>query len=299
MLAQTAAANSALKSSINNTFILIAMITLPAVIAVFLTGLLLNLRERRMADNKLKELTQRIIDTQEEERTRIARELHDGISQHLVGVRYVLDLAQHRVRNSTRDAYATIERGTRALNGAIKEIRRISHDLRPGILDDLGLKSALKALTENFSERTGIQVELNAVSLKNMLPSDAKTALYRVAQEALSNIERHANASRVTINLTCRPSGLRMTITDNGQGFDFTNELKNQSGSRELEGNPPSTRSTAIRNVKKGLGLRNMQERMSHFSGTLGLQSSANGTILTARLPRSILRLPKNEKAPA
>jgi len=269
VVSQSAAANSTLKSSIDRTFILVAVITLPAVIAVFLTGLLLNLRERRMADSKLKELTQRIIDTQEEERARIARELHDGISQNLVGVRYVLDLAQRRVKNGAQDALATIERGTKGLNGAIKEVRRISHNLRPGVLDDLGLTSALKTLTHNFSERTGIEVELNSVAIRNVLPADAKTALYRVAQEALSNIERHANATRVKIVIDSNRSGLTMVISDDGCGFEKTATNADKAG--------PS-----------GLGLRNMQERMDHFYGTLRVKSSAHGTILTARLPRSI-----------
>ncbi len=302
VLTQTEAANLALKSSIDSTFIVIAMITLLAVVVVFLTGLFLNLRERRMADHKLKELTQRIIDTQEEERARIARELHDGISQHLVGVRYLLDLAQRRVKNGTDDAYATIERGTKGLSGAIREVRRISHDLRPGILDDLGLRSALIALTENFSERTGIIVKLNSVSFKNLLPADAKTALYRVAQEALSNIERHSNANKVTIDLTAKPSGLRMTIIDNGHGF-IDKDFKARGFKKETK---PSGRvfsapqkSSTTSNLITGLGLRNMEERMSHFSGTLNVQSSPNGTILTARLPRSILRSSPEKRVPA
>jgi len=269
VVSQSAAANSKLKSSIDRTFVLVAVITLPAVIAVFLTGLLLNLRERRMADSKLKDLTQRIIDTQEEERARIARELHDGISQNLVGVRYVLDLAQRRVRNGAHDALATIERGTKGLNGAIKEVRRISHNLRPGVLDDLGLTSALKTLTRNFSERTGIEVELNSVAIRNVLPADAKTALYRVAQEAISNIERHANATRVTIDIDSNRSGLTMVIADDGCGFE-------------------KTAASTDKAAPAGLGLRNMQERMAHFSGTLSVKSTSGGTILTARLPRTI-----------
>jgi len=280
VVSQSAEANDKLKSSINRTFVLVAMITLPAVIAVFLTGLLLNLRERRMADSKLKDLTQRIIDTQEEERARIARELHDGISQNLVGVRYVFDLAQRRVKNGAQDALATIERGTRGLNAAIKEVRRISHNLRPGVLDDLGLTSALKTLTHNFSERTGIKVELNSVAFKNLLPADAKTALYRVAQEALSNIERHANATKVTFDLSSNRSGLRMIIADDGCGFE--------KSARDSDQTMPG-----------GLGLRNMQERMSHFCGTLSIQSSSGGTILTARLPRTIYLARAKEVEPA
>jgi two-component system NarL family sensor kinase len=265
VIEQTANADEELRENINRTFIIIALITVPAVIAVFLTGIFLNLHERKMADEKLKLLTQRIIDTQEEERSRIARELHDGISQNLVGVGYVLDLAKHKVKNSENDALETIEKSTKNLGDAIKEVRRISHDLRPSLLDDLGLGAALESLTSGFSEHTGINVKLKTVAFKNLLPDDAKTALYRVAQEALTNIERHANASEVNINIISNQNGLEMIIADNGNGF-----LDNK--------NKKST----------GLGLRNMMERMEHFSGSLKVQTDASGTKLIATMPISI-----------
>lgn len=278
VIAQTAAANAELKSRINHTFIIVALITVPAVIAVFLTGIVLNLRERRLADDKLKELTQRIIDTQEEERARIARELHDGISQNMVGVRYVFDLAIRKVRDGTPDALSTMERGAEGLNNAIKEVRRISHDLRPGLLDDLGLTAALEGLTNNFTERTGISVDLVSVPFKNLLPADAKTALYRVAQEAFTNIERHARASHVDLRITSNRTGLQMVIADDGHGFDANSDAQR-------------LRTTG------SLGLRNMQERLEHFGGELDVRTSASGTILTARLPKSIYLSQNQEPA--
>lgn len=273
IVAQTATANSELKSSIDQTFFLIAIITLVTIIAVYIAGLLLNLRERTMNNSKLKELTQRIIDTQEEERTRIARELHDGISQNLIGVRYVLDLAKHKVETNAGDALATIERGATNLGTAIKEVRRISHDLRPGILDDLGLRAAIEELTKNFTQDTGINVKVTSTPFKNLLPQDAKTALYRVAQEALTNIERHSKASIVTIAFTTDPKGIAMIITDNGIGLNRT-----------------TTRNKKAKTV--GLGLKNMQERMLNFSGSLTLNSNRNGTVLRAFLPRSVCITP-------
>ena len=279
IIAQTASANDELKSSIDQTFFLIAIIMLLAIITVYIVGLLLNLRERAMSDNKLKHLTQRIIDTQEEERTRIARELHDGISQNLIAVRYVLDLARHKVKNGASDALATIERAAANLGLAIKEIRRISHDLRPGMLDDLGLSSALEELTHHFSQNTKIKVKLNTVSIKNLLHTDAKTALYRVAQEALTNVERHSGATRVQIDLSSSAKGVEMTIADNGTSNPFNNGSSSQPGNA-------------------GLGLRNMQERMEHFSGALIVRSSPKGTTLTAKLPRSIYLHQKGKKKP-
>lgn len=262
VFAQTAAAEADLRSHINTTFIIVAAITVPLVVAVFLASFLITLHERRLADTRLKALTQRVIDTQEEERARIARELHDGISQSMVAARYVLDLAAAKVRSGAADASETIERGAAGLNSAIKEVRRISHDLRPGLLDDLGLSAALEGLTDSFSERTGITVDLKAVAFKNVVLPEGKTALYRVAQEALTNIERHANATHVRITLS-GGNGVLLIIEDNGVGF----RDKPRTG---------------------GLGLRNMQERMEHFGGTLEVRSTASGTTLKARLPKSV-----------
>ncbi|MFN4211076.1 MAG: histidine kinase, partial [Devosia sp.] len=265
VFAQTAAAEADLRSHIDTTFIIVAAITVPIVFAVFLASFLITLRERRLADSKLKELAQRVVDTQEEERARIARELHDGISQTMVAARYMLDLAASKVRAGSSDAADVIERGRQGLNNAIKEIRRISHDLRPGVLDDLGLTAALEALTDSFAERTGVAVELKSVAFKNMILPEARTALYRVAQEALTNIERHANATKVRVVITSAGHGPQMLIEDDGQGFVH----------------PPAGRSS------RGLGLRNMQERMEHFGGSLEVRTTSKGTTLKARLPKS------------
>lgn len=265
VFAQTAAAEADLRASIDRTFMTVAAITLPIVFGVFLASFMMTLRERRLADSKLKELTQRVIDAQEQERGRIARELHDGISQSMVAARYMLDLAASKVRSGAADAEMVIGRGAAALNGAIKEVRRISHALRPGMLDDLGLTAALEALAASFRERTGISVELKSVAFKNLIQPDAKTALYRVAQEALNNIERHADASEVRIVVSSGGSGAQMVIEDNGRGF-ARDEVRRRGG----------------------LGLRNMQERLEHFGGSLDIRSTASGTTLRARLPKSI-----------
>lgn len=268
VFAQTAAAKADLREKIGHTFLVVAFIAVPAVMVVFATCMLVTLRERRMADGKLKALTQRIIDTQEEERARLARELHDGISQNLVGVRYAIDLAGRKVRNHTDDASGAIEKGVEALNGAIKEVRRLSHDLRPPALDDLGLTAALTALSNHFSERTGIHAVLEADAGKDRLKPEASTALYRVAQEALNNIERHSGAEKVQIKLWSARGRMRMTVADDGNGFE------------EAAG--------GIRDGHQGgLGLRNMQERMAHFGGILMVRSTSDGTVLTAMMPLS------------
>ena len=265
VFAQTAAANASMRASIKRTFVIVALIAVPAVLVVFTTCMLITLHERRLADGKLKELAQRVIDTQEEERSRLARELHDGISQNLLGVRYTMDLASRKAKTNVDESAASIDRGIEALNGAIKEIRRLSHDLRPRVLDDMGLTAALEALCYNFKERTGIETTIDASDFVDGLKPEASTALYRVAQEAFNNVERHSGASRLAVKLWSDNGRARLSVSDNGTGFRIGKDEPAQSG----------------------LGLRNMQERMAHFRGLLLIDSSEAGTTLTAMLPKS------------
>lgn len=274
VLATVAAARQEVQDRIQRTFLYIGVITLGALMLVFVSGLYINIRERRLADAKLKELTQRVFDAQEEERHRVARELHDGISQLLVGVRYALDTARRRLGlGDAKTAEDQLDKGVNSLGDAIQEVRRISRDLRPGILDDLGLGPALKSLTDDFRERTGLDVTFDTVVFRNRLDSDAKIALYRIAQEALTNIERHADATRVGIDLRGHRNGATLKILDNGRGI---------SGQ-------PST----------GLGLRNMQERIEQLQGTLVIQSPrGGGTLIEASVPLTHLLPPQEDLAP-
>ncbi|WP_072789571.1 cache domain-containing protein [Cognatishimia maritima] len=278
ILGSVAAARAEVEARVQRTFVYISGITLSAVLLVFCSGLMINIRERRLADVKLKELTQRVFDAQEEERGRVARELHDGISQILVGVRYALDTARRRVKVGDERAEDTLERGMEHLNTAIHEVRRISRDLRPGVLDDLGLGPALRALTDEFRERTGIETEFETVVFRNRLNPDAKFSLYRIAQEALTNIERHANATKVTIDLRGHKRGATMRISDNGSGF---------------------VQGTSRHDTVGGLGLRNMQERVEQLNGTLRVFSSKGGTVIVAELPLSNLLSPGEDGEPA
>lgn len=260
---------------IRKTSLQIVAITIASLFLVFLSGMLINLRERRLSDVKLRQLTQRVFDTQEEERGRVARELHDSISQILVGVRYALELAVRNLSPEDTKAKTSIDKGRDGLVVAINEVRRISRDLRPGILDDLGLGPALKALTSEFAARTGIEVEFGTVVFRNRLHDDAKTALYRVAQEALTNIERHAQATKISLKVYGHRKGATLRIEDNGVGM------------------PEETRQG---DLLGGLGMRNMQERVEHLHGTLSIVSSGSGTIVEATVPLSSMMNPHEDK---
>ncbi|MEO0751415.1 MAG: cache domain-containing protein [Pseudomonadota bacterium] len=274
VLAVVEAARAQVEAEIQRTFLWIGVITLAALLLVFTSGIFINIRERRLADAKLKKLTQRVFDAQEEERGRVARELHDGISQILVGVRYALDTARRRLTTGDVGASENLDDGIEHLSGAIHEVRRISRDLRPGMLDDLGLGPALKALIDDFQERTGIATDFDTVVFRNRLDGDAKTALYRIAQEALTNVERHASASRVSMDLRGHNRGATLRITDNGRGL--------------------TPQSAARKNPSTGLGLRNMQERAEQLDGSLRILSSKTGTVVEASVPLSHLLPPEN-----
>lgn len=265
--ASVAAARAEVETRFQRTFLYIGLIALGALLLVFASGLFVNIRERSLADAALKNLTQRIVDTQEEERGRVARELHDGISQLLVSVRYTLDLTERRLVKGDKRAGESLRKGLNSLTTAIQEVRRISRDLRPGALDDLGLGPALKSLIDDFAKRTGIQAEFETVVFRNRLDDEAKTALYRIAQEALTNIERHADATEVNIRLFGHRRGATLRIQDNGSGM-------------------------AGETASGGLGLRNMQERIEQLDGVFRILSSGGGTVIEAEVPLSHLLSP-------
>nr|WP_319948425.1 cache domain-containing protein [uncultured Shimia sp.] len=273
VLETVASSRAEVEARVRRTSLYIVVVTITALVMVFMSGMFINIRERRLADAKLKELTQRVFDAQEEERGRVARELHDGISQLLVGVRYALDSARRRFIAGDTRASETLDKGIDHLSGAIQEVRRISRDLRPGVLDDLGLGPALKALTEDFGIRTGIETQFNTVVFRNRLDQNAKIALYRIAQEALTNIERHANATKVSIDVRGHTKGATLRIADDGQGIE-----------PDASSHPGS-----------GLGLRNMQERVEQLDGTLKIVSSRSGTVIVVQVPLSHMLQPEKQ----
>ncbi len=275
VLGSVAAARAETEARVQRTFRWIAAIALGAVLFVFASGLGFTIRERRLADAKLKMLTQRIIDTQEEERGRVARELHDSISQILVGVRYTLELARRRFGLGDPRAGESLTTGIERLNGAIGEVRRISRDLRPGVLDDLGLGPALQSLVEEFGRRTGIETEFETVVFRNRLDQDAKIALYRIAQEALTNIEKHAGATRVRLMARGNKNGAILRIEDNGRGLAATRADQGDGG----------------------LGLRNMAERIEQLDGSFRIMSSGSGTVIEAQVPLTHMLPPAGQSA--
>lgn len=271
---ETALLNASIGKHIRNTSIMTLIIGLVAVIAIFFSGQFIRFSEKKLANRKLRELNERIFQTQEEECKRVSRELHDGISQTIAAAKFSLETAQLKQQNND-DASKEMDRAMQFICKIMGDIRCISHQLHPGLLEDYGLGAALEELGRDFSQRTGIEVKVDRLSIRNILSAEVKTALYRIAQESLTNIERHANASKVTISLKLTPGWLVLEIIDNGQGFDY--QRYDKSSDKKTK-------------AHQGIGLRNIKERLSFYQGNLTVNSENNGTTVLARIPQSQLR---------
>lgn len=231
-----------------------------------------EITERKLAEDRLKMLSHKIIRLQEEERQRVSRELHDGINQLLVSVKYKLENYVDRYRQKDEGQYNDITNAVLFLDEAISEVRRISHDLRPTVLDDLGLSAAIKNIARQFHERNQIDVEIEGIDdeVLKRLPVDVETALYRIVQEALMNIEKHANATKVVINMTHTDINVTIRIEDDGEGFDLQRALRNPGSNQ-------------------GIGLRNMRERIELLQGTFFMHSEeGKGTFLEVDAPLNL-----------
>jgi two-component system, NarL family, sensor histidine kinase UhpB len=154
---------------------------------------------------------------QEEERRRIARNLHDEIGQTLTAVLLQLDRLGKRVRPELLSEFGE---ATEAVRSSLDQVRTIARELRPGVLEDLGLASALRELCTSFSQRTGLRVERRIASSLPPLGPDSEVVLYRVAQEGLTNVARHAQATQAELRLERVPGGVVLRISDDGRGMD-------------------------------------------------------------------------------
>lgn len=257
-----------ISGNIHNTMLWIAAIAIASALIIALSGLVLNISESRVADAKLKVLAQRVVRSQEDERARLSRDLHDGISQWLVSIKLQVEagiakLSSHAAQPES--AQASFNRAAGQLNDVLGEVRRISHDLRPAILDDLGLAAALDHLCQEFSDLSMLPIVFEVEGSTDGLNDVGSTVLFRIAQEALTNIKRHAKATEARVSLAGDGKTVKLTIADNGVGFDVARIAEHP---------------------KRGIGLRNMHERLEAVGGELHLTSSADGTQVVAALPR-------------
>ncbi len=203
-------------------------------------------------------LSRGIVRAEEAERRRVARELHDGVNQLLAVAKFRFQDAEERLLAS-QPAHATIIEARGILESAIQEVRRISHNLRPLVLDELGLKAALRGACTAFRRSSGLSVRLDAARLPVTLPEEVELTLYRIVQEALTNAARHAEARRVSVVALRRGNGIQLTVRDDGKGFTPGDE---------------------------GSGLNNIRERAHFLGGRCDFQSRrGHGTAVRVTLP--------------
>ena len=213
--------------------------------------------------DELRALAASLLTAQEEERRRLARELHDDFQQRLALLEISLSALRQNLPNSPMQTRTELNRLERGVGEVSNEMRRLSHQLHPAILDNLGLRVALTRLAEDFQNGGSGQIRTETQNVPDDIPSETATALYRIAQEALRNVAKHASTASVTISLVGAAGGLCLTIQDDGPGFTLSD----------------------VR-FRGGLGLISMHERARLVGGTLNLISSpGQGTTVEVLVP--------------
>lgn len=224
-------------------------------------------RERHAAAAVLRLLPARILAAQEEERGRIARELHDEIGQALTGAQLLVAAARHS--RGSPQAARTLEECAAILERTLGQVRNLSLDLRPPQLDDFGLAEALRWQIERQSRAAGLAFRFDATPLETRLRPDVKIACFRAAQEALNNVARHARATRVEVRLGSRDGALELCIEDDGRGFE-----------------PAAAHEQSLRGMS--MGLAGMRERVALAGGRVEIRSAPGaGTTLCVVFPHA------------
>lgn len=206
------------------------------------------------------------VNGQEEERKRISLELHDVVTQLLSGINAQLANLKKDAASNTNGIKRKISAAQRLVKKSVDVLHRFARELRPAVLDDFGLVPALHSFLKGFIKETGIQASLTAVRGLEKLSDTKRIVLYRVAQEALKNVARHAKASRVDVSVERLPAAVRMRVLDNGLGFDVTKEAQSKKG-------------------RHG-GLLGMRERVEMVGGAFAIESApGKGTVILACVP--------------
>lgn len=255
-------------------------------------------QELTQKESQLERLAQRLLAAQEEERQRIGQDIHDELIQLLFGLRYRMDTLQGKLERGD-DVAGEIAFMKRRIDHGLMELRRILRNLRPAVLDDLGLVPALSLLVRQLKESAGLEASLEAPGDAVRLPPAVETCLYRVAQEALVNTVKHAGASRVEVSLLLSEDKVRLVVSDNGSGFERgASEVPGMSP--VPEGDAPGGAREAPERVRPGeggrtarpepgqdnFGLYGMRERVRSVNGRLDIESGpGGGTTIAAELP--------------
>jgi signal transduction histidine kinase len=224
------------------------------------------LKQSRWMQEQLRLLSRQLLLAQEEERKKISRELHDVIAQTLTGINVRLANLKQDAAKSGRTLERSIAQTQELVQHSVEIVHRFARELRPTVLDDVGLIPALRTFMKNFRAETGLQVSLSAFAAVDRINGDKRTILYRVAQEALTNVARHAQARRADVKLHRLDGAVRLTVKDDGKGFPTERVLRGRRKNR--------------------LGLLGMRERVEMVKGTFAIQSvPGKGTTVRVEVP--------------
>jgi signal transduction histidine kinase len=224
------------------------------------------LEQSQHMQEQLRLLSRQLLLAQEEERKKISRELHDEIAQTLTGINVRLATLKTEATVNTKGLQNKISRTQRMVEKSVDIVHRFARELRPTVLDDLGLIPALHSFVKNFSKQTRIHIRLTVFAEVEKLDNAKRTVLYRVAQEALTNVARHAQASRVDVSIRKLLGAVRMKIKDNGKSFKAQRVMHSK------------------RNIR--LGLIGMRERVEMVGGRFSVESApGKGTTIRAQIP--------------
>ena len=227
---------------------------------------------------QLRQLSRQILSAQEDERKRISRELHDVIAQTLTGINIRLATLKKEASINTKGLERNIARTQKLVEKSVDIVHQFARELRPAVLDDLGLIPALHSFVKTFSARTRLQVHLHAFAAVEQLDIAKRTMLFRVAQEALTNVARHAHARRVEVNITKIADGVAMHIKDDGRSFQVDRVLGGTGSKR--------------------LGLLGMRECVEMVGGTFCVASApGKGTRIEVEVPFTKARPPALKKS--
>ena len=216
-----------------------------------------DMTEARRTEERLRALTHRVVEVQEAERERVALELHDNITQHLCAVLARWAALANKLPAREKASRGEVMKLSQMLGHTVEEAQRIARNLRPSVLDQLGLLPALRATCTEFTKRTGVSLKLACKPLTARLHAEGELALYRILQNALENVEKHARARHVTVSLRQR-TFVQLTIHDDGIGFDPEHHAARRKG-------------------KGSLGLLSMRERATYVGGDFKIISVRGG----------------------
>jgi signal transduction histidine kinase len=228
-----------------------------------------RIAEQNRAESALRDLSARLLQVQDAERRRIARELHDSVGQLVAAIDMSLGAVREQSDKLDAKGAKAVAEITVLVEEIGREIRTISHLLHPPLLDEAGLESAIHCYVDGFSERSKISVDLSIPSDLGRLPNDMEIAIFRIVQECLTNIHRHSGSSTAAINVVTKDSRLVVRVQDKGKGISCKRQQELNSTGRT------------------GVGFRGMRERVRQLGGSFEIQSSPKGTIVLATLPLS------------